>query len=349
MPSSKQRTFTFGILAVLAVIAVAVVPELRHSPATLLSHAHKVAALEAWHDKPYNYFWLSNHEVLLIATAGRDIVNSQDTEAYHLNIQSGAVKEDKPLETALNKIGPDTIVSKWQLSPDFRWLLADDSYLQNTLPSLIATAVDGSKQIVRPRQQAGDEDSIFTVWQPDSKSWVQMLEQNNQVHTYSYRLDTPAIVAHVENTNLNGNVAVGFYSQDRLFCIRPKTGDGGGIGVMDLGIDASSAPVKNFIQNVPANMDVQEVALSPDRTQLAWKFTVKPLPLGVKATINSSYVRRSKPFKAGLWISDLNFNHLREIGTVDIRDDKISMVRWTSDGKSLSFVDDDTLYTVPVN
>ena len=118
---------------------------------------------------------------------------------------------------------------------------------------------------------------------------------------------------------------------------------------MDIGVDASSTPVKNFLQNVPANMDVQEVVMSPDRTQLAWKFTVRPLPLGIKAAINSSFVRRSAPYEAGLWTSDLNFNHLDRIGTVDIRDDKINAVRWTPDGKNLSFIDDNALYTVPVN
>ena len=239
-------------------------------------------------------------------------------------------------------------MSKWQLSPDAQWLLSGGQFL-NTPVVWVASAVDGSKQIVRPRQQNYEEDGLFTVWRPDSKSWVQMLEQNDQVHTYSYRLNSTLTPVSIANTNLNGNVAVGFYSQDRLFCLRPRTGDGGGIGVMDLGVDVSSAPVENFIQNVPANLDVQEVALSPDRTRLAWKFVVKPLPLGIKVTINSSYVRHSAPSEAGLWTSDLNFNHLHEIGTVDIRDDQISTVRWTPDGKSLSFVDDNALYTVPVN
>lgn len=89
--------------------------------------------------------------------------------------------------------------------------------------------------------------------------------------------------------------------------------------------------------------------MSPDRKLLAWKFAVKSLPLGLKSTINSDFVRRSAPAAAGLWVSDLNGNDLREIGTLDIRDDSISNVRWTPDGTRLSFIDAGDLYTVPIN
>ena len=346
----RQRNLLIGTFAVLVAVALAVVPGLRYSPSSLLTHAHKVATLNDWTAKPSNYFWLSNHEVLLIATAGYEAEStSQETQAHRLDIQTGTIKEDRPLEAALNNMGPDTVVSQWQLSPDACWLLSDDSYLQNTPPALIVTAVNGTKQFTRPRHEEYMRDGIFTVWRPDSKSWVQMVEENNQVSIYTYQVADPAIVKHTENTNLNGNVAIGFYSQDRLFCLRPRTGDGGGIGIMDLGVDAASVPVKNFIQDIPPNMDIQEVVLSPDRTHLAWKFTVRPLLLGIEATINSSYVRRSSPYEAGLWTSDLNFNHLHEIGTADIRNDAISTVRWTPDGRSLSFFDQNTLYTVPVD
>ena len=343
----KYRSQMVGVLAVLAVIVAAVVPELRHQPGNLLNKAHKVAMLGTWDQKQDNYFWLTNQEVLLITPAAASSFELS-VQARRLNAQTGIITGDAPLQTALQKISGDSIVPDWQLSPNSQWLLSGGQF-QNTPVVWVATAINGSKQIVRPRQQYYENGGLFTVWRPDSKAWVQIVEQNDQVHAFGYRLDNPAVTVHVENTNLNGNVAVGFYSPDRIFCIRPQTGDGGGIGVMDLGADASSAPVQNYIQNVPANMDVQEVSLSPDRKLLAWKFTVKPLPLGLKATINSGYVRRSAPTLAGLWVSDLNFNHLREIGTLDIRDDHVSNLRWTPDGKRLSFIDGDALYTVPIN
>ena len=174
----KQRNLLIGTFAVLAVIALAVVPGLRHSPSSLLTHAHKVATLNDSTAKPSNYFWLSNHEVLLIATAGHDAESiSQETQAHRLDIQTGTIKEDRPLEAALNNVGPDTAVLQWQLSPDTCWLLSDDSYLQNTPPALIVTAVNGTKQFTRSRHEEYMRDGIFTVWRRDGRS-LSFIDQN---------------------------------------------------------------------------------------------------------------------------------------------------------------------------
>lgn len=338
-----------GLMFAAAVIA-AVVPEFVHHPGTLLTKSRQIAAVGNWDPKHDNYFWLSDNTVLLIIQAAEPAYEENaPVMAQRLNTVSGTIIAALPLNAALLKANADSLVPNWQLSPDKKWLLSETNS-RSIKQSWVATQVNTAHQITRPHVYDEYEDKgLFTVWRPDSKSWVQIAEQSDRVHAYSYRLDNPAVASHSESTNLNGNVAVGFYSPDRIFCIRPVIGDGGGIGVMDLGVDVASSPVKNYIQTLPANMTIQEAALSPGRTLLAWHLAVKPLPLGLKATIDSSYVRRSAPNEAGLWVSDLNFNHLREIGTLDIRDDHISNLRWTPDETHLSFIDDGTLYAVPVN
>ena len=347
--TTNKRSLILGGAAVLAILA-AVVPELRHQPSTLLGRAHKVASVGPWDAKRDNYFWLSSEEALLITQATRPrFEENLPVTVRRVNVVTGDTAEDVPLEAALHKANVDSVVPNWQLSPDGRWLLGEsNSYSRKQ--SWVATSTDGTRQVIRPHQyDQHEEGGVFALWRPDSRSWIQTLEVDNKVHIFSYRLNTPLVADRAQDFFFFGHALVGFFGAGRVLAIRPETGDGGGVGVADFGDGPASAPASFYIPQVPANMDVQEVVLSPDRNRLAWKFTVKPLPLGLKATINSGYVRHSSPSMVGLWISDLNLNHLREIGTLDIRDDHITNLRWMPDGKRLSFMDGDALYTVPAD
>ena len=348
--TTNKRNLILGAAAVLVVLA-AVVPELRRQPPTLLKRARKVASVAAWDPKRDNYFWLSDQEALLVREGGGtpDMGVPPAVTAHRVSVATGATLEDAPLEAALHKAGATSVVPEWQLSPDGKWLLAESSpYVTNQ--QWVATTIDGARQVIRPHQHEEHEDrGTSAIWRPDSRSWIQTVEINNLVHTFSYSLASAVVSERAETFFFFGHSLLGFFGASRVLAIRPQTGDGGGVGVADFGDGPSPAPAHFYMPQVPANMDVQQVVLSPDSSRLAWKFSVKPLPLGLKAAINSGYVRRSSPVTAGLWVSDLNLNHLREIGMVDSRDDHITSLRWTPDGKSLSFVDGDALYTVPAD
>lgn len=352
LPRTKLRNRLIGALVVLAVIAAAVVPQLRHRPSTLLMKSHKIASLGDWDPKHDNYFWLSGQDVLVVMQGSKSAYGDPNpVTVQRLDTQTGVLTEDLPLKNALHKANADGRVPNWQLSPDTLWLLGEAN-LHTNREQWVATRTDGTRQIIRPHQADEQEDNgLFALWRPDSRSWIQTTADNAggyHDNNYSYQLDRSQITKQVESFSLEGHSLIGFFGANRVLAIRIQTGDGGGIGVADFGDVSSSVPAKFYLPQVPANMDVQEVVLSPDRTRLAWKFAVKPLPLGIKATINSSYVRHSAPSEAGLWISDLNFNHLHEIGTLDIRDDHVSNLRWTPDGQQLSFINADALYTVPI-
>ncbi len=351
----KSRNFWIGSATALAVIAAAVLPQLRHPPSTLLARAHKVAALGTWDPAHDNYFWLSPQSVLVVMQ-GHQLPGGGNppVSVQRLSVSTGSLTKDVPLEAALHKANVTGLVPHWQLSPDACWLLGEAYHL---IPHglWVATKIDGTRQVVRPHQHLEHEEySLCALWRPDSRSWLQTTEgyaHTGMYHTevYLYQLDHPKVITQTENFSLDGESLVGFFGADRILAIKRWTGDGGGVEVADFGDVPASAPAKFYLPHVPANMDVQEVVMSPDHTHLAWKFTVKPLPLGIEATINSNYVRYSAPYEAGLWTSDLNFNHLHEVGTIGTQEDKISTVRWTPDGKSLSFVDNNALYTVSVN
>ena len=347
--TTKKRNLILGGTAVLTVLA-AVVPELRHRPSTLLGRAHKVTSVGSWDAKHDNYFWLPNREALLITQAANPhFEENPPVTVRRVNAVTGAIREDAPLGAALHQASVDSIVPNWQLSPDGKWLLGE-SKSHTPKQAWVTTSIDGTRQVTRPHQYDEREDrGIFALWRPDSRSWIQAVEINNNVHIFSYRLDTSPVADSAQDFFFSDHSLVGFFGAGRVLAIRPQTGDGGGVGVADFGDGPAPAPASFYIPQVPANMDVQEVTLSPDRNRLAWKFTVKPLPLGLKATISSRYVRQSSPVTAGLWTTDLNLNNLHEIGTVDIRDDHITNLRWTPDGKRLSFIDGDALYTVPVD
>jgi len=348
--TTNKRNLILGVAAVLVIVA-AVVPELRHQPPTLLERARKVAPVGVWDPKRDNYFWLSDQRALLVREGSglTYMERPPAVTAHRVDVATGVTVEDTPLEAALHKAGVASVVPNWQLSPDGRWLLGEsDPHI--TKQFWVATTMDGARQVIRPHQHDEHEDrGIFAIWRPDSRSWIQTVEINDRVHTFSYRLDSSPVAERTESFFFFGHSLLGFFGANRVLAIRPKTGDGGGVGVADFGDGPSPAPAQFYIPQVPANMDVQQVVLSPDSSRLAWKFVVKPLPFGLKATINSSYVHRSSPVIAGLWVSDLNLNNLREIGTVNSRDDHITNLRWTPDGKRLSFIDGDALYTIPAD
>ena len=342
--TTNKRNMILGVAAVLVVLA-AVIPELRHQPPTLLLRAQKVFPVRAWDPKHDNYFWLSNEEALLVTPADEPAdENGPLLALQRVNTATGTVTADPTLGVSLHRYAHSD-VSGWELSPDAKWLLCHD-YSR----SWVAVSLDSSHDVIRPFQGAGSgEVGPFTAWLPDARSWLQAVQEEGVTHNYLYRVDTPTVTDHVGRFGLDGLEIVGFFGPTRVLTILPRTGDGGGISMADYDALSPATSSHFYIQHVPPNMDVQQVVLSPDRSRLAWKFAVKPLPLGLKATINSGYVRHSSPVTAGLWISDLNLNNLREIGTVDIRDDHITNLRWTPDGKRLSFIDGDALYTVPVD
>jgi len=342
--TTKKRNLIMGIGAVLVVLA-ALVPELHHQPLTLLQRTRKVTRVKDWDAKHDNYFWISNSEVLLVTQAnGPAYGGVLPVLVRRVNAVTGSVTVDKALTARLQR-STQLDTSDWQLSPDSRWLLC-----HNDSRRWVAASLDGAHLMTWPLQGDGSgESGILTAWLPDGRSWIQAVEDQQTTHTYLYQLNKSTVTDHSGNFGLDGLEVVGFYGPTRLLTILPQTGDGGGVSMADYDILNPAASSHFYFQYVPPNMDIQQVRLSPDRSRLAWKFTVKPLPLGLRATINSNYVRRSSPVTAGLWTSDLNCNNLHEVGTVDIRDDQITNLRWTPDGKRLSFIDGDTLYTIPAD
>jgi hypothetical protein len=337
----KKRTRILGTVAVLAVLAAAVLSEMHHQPSTLLQRAHKIVPLGTWDAVSDNYFWLSNQEALLVMqTKGL----GTQVKAQRVNCLLGTVIEDTALEAVIGDhmgIG----VSGWYLSPNGQWLLS-----QKDGSSWTATNLINSRQIrwSNPMSGYGGSDNLV-AWSPDSRFWVQAVQEEYMTHTYLYPINSPHVSDHPGNFGLDGLQVIGFFGPTRLLTLLPRTGDGGGISMADYDVVTPTTSSHFYMQHIPPNMDVQKVILSPDESRLAWKFTVKPLPLGLASTINSSYVRRSAPTVAGLWVSDLNCNHLREIGTLDIRDDHLTNLRWTPDSKKLSFINDNIFYTVPAD
>ncbi len=333
-------------------MAAAIVPELRHQAPTLLQRATKIAAVGPWDASDDNYFWLPNRQVLLVTQSSGQVPlgNPNPVQVQRLDPASGLKVENAALETALSKAHADALVDHWQLSPDAKWLLAKSNEYQGP-EAWVATTLDGTRQVQRPYHKGEWRDEyVSAVWRPDSRSWIQAEEDyDSKTHVFINSLSSPIVPERVEDFMLNGRIVVGFPVADRVLALYHRTGDGGGVGFVNFGGSVASAPCSIYYEHIPPNMDIQEVALSPDGQRLAWKMAVKPLPLGLQAAINSSYVRRSSPTTVGLWTSLVNCSDLYEVGTLDARDDHVSGLRWTPDGKRLSFIDDDTLYTVPAD
>ncbi len=338
------------LLAAAAVVALALFSSLHHAPPTLLQHSYKAAVLGQWDAAQDNYLWTSEQNALVL-TRAREFA---PVRIQTLNASTGHLAPADVLQSALQTAGADAALPRWQLSPDRRWLLAEGAANTGS-PLWVAMTVDGQHHVVRPRsvssvQTAAVPNYSAAAWRPDSRSWLQM--ERNQASGRDdalvslYQLGTPAVTTNVEGFMPAGRSVLGFHAPTRALAIYPHTGDGGGIGYVDFGAAASDSLCRIYYQHIPPNLDVQEVCLSPDGTQLAWLFAVKPLPLGLQSTINSNYVRHSAPNAVGLWVSDLDCGHLRELGRMDIRDGPLSTLHWLPGGHAVSFVNNAALYTI---
>src|SRR5262249_15860372 len=116
------------------------------------------------------------------------------------------------------------------------------------------------------------------------------------------------------------------------------------VGFFDFSIEMVEATgdAHQWVISLPDGAKANEIALSPRGDLRAWRFSFE------RSTSSGTKVSSEE-----LWVSQLDGTYMRLIGWVEARpplyDDLAGSLRWTPDGKNLSFIYQKALYTVPVN
>jgi len=321
-------------------------------------------------------FWLSDREMLLIrrgnlyhgATATRlDVVTKSERPLFDLD---RALRGFQPGGEAL-------------LSPDGKWLLWNGKRSGKThgwpFGIVQVTTLAGSDPLERP---PGDGDvwmpdtSDKIAWQRDSAGWVRFLTVANSAHVQLHEPRTPHMtdltVAGIRETavpatarwtrgatyaTLAPSQALGMTRSDHLLVANVL-----GAPVLDriyfndLDWHASGAS-RSYSVPLPAGARVCALKLSPQGDRLAWAIERwrSPAPWTMQLARYLPILGvRQRPF-VSLSVTDVNGGHWRDVGTQEVTAEMglsqeiLVQLRWTPDGKRLSFVCCGTLYAVPAD
>ena len=113
--------------------------------------------------------------------------------------------------------------------------------------------------------------------------------------------------------------------------------------------------VRKFKIHMPSYVVLVDLAFSPHGDRIAWVLMqTHPSPASALLHRILPMVKLVPKTVTGLWVSQIDGSNLHEIGHLDNpsgpnKIPPIDYVRWLPDGKKLSFVYRDALYTVPAD
>src|SRR5579884_2324832 len=306
------------------------------------------------------YFWASDQQALFLQHVPEslyfqallvDAGSGRKTLPEAFNARFSALLTAKIMHVRFaddpNRHETHYLPPKCALSPDGKrlvWLSQNQKW--------IAARLDAADKVEWPR--AGKTVPGFALWMFDSRHWVECVEDyHNDAFTIPraifHDLEAPRANQTVQFTGLPDGLPLGIthdnhvllYKQD--FADRTTRKVKPQVDFYEASLDGESASVRDYSISWPQSMRVWDMALSRQGDRLAWRLMPDDLE---RATCE-------------IWTSDLRGEARRKIGQVknltrltgdrSIRSPFPVKLRWLPDGKRLSFLYDNALWTVPVD
>lgn len=353
MPRSPKRFFPL-LLAVIAALFCAAV--LVGRPRTLLAKATAVRTGVDRFPQGAVSFWLPD---------GRVLVLSDSTRRYPTFDLAPAVYDPATgQKTVLSALGHALHSAEYlslqqsRLSPDGKWLVTG---VHGQPQTCTLASLDGAHAVEVPVKYA-DTNYAHTVWAPDSRSWLYVAEDpyDHCAHVRIYDTGGKLLrdVAHA--MQFYGREPLGFVIGERVVAASRTIYGDGGIPFAEFGLYPNCPPRRLYDLTAPGDASaVMDVALSPRGDRLAWAFAYTPVPLGIRALRRSRLFRGREPSSFGLCVSRVDGSAMRDLGRLSSPGDRglpywaapgrLRCLRWTPDGKRVSFLYEDGLYTVPAD
>lgn len=335
---------------------------------------------------PYgaHYFWLSNHEALILSPQAGDLsLHIRHYSAKRIDMRTGVEVAVPGLEAATG----ERIDSDFVLSPDSAKLLWNSTRYE---PSRISKRFDRYIQHVRQFRLSTKSFSDYKkpfpnykgygstlVWMPDSRRWLSYSVNGTiTAHIDSSRKEEQQDIVAVGITNQvlkkagtvpgnvpgtwqftvtqsseilgllpNGHVLLGYWGTNRI--------QGGYFTEIDLSPGGSGSRQYQVTMSVPE--PVQQILLSPRGERLLWVTESQSYPLSWLRPLGAYFpaLRQAPRRMVHVWTSDINGRDRREVGSEEfmpsvLRRGQILPMKWMPDGKHASFVYGADLYTIPV-
>lgn len=368
--SERGRGASRVITAIAVVAAVMFFcSDFRPTPPNLMARSTRVTDLDPRLGQ--RCFWLSNTQALLVGTTSERCALTP----MLLDVRTGARRVLQPFASrfgAMRYFGA-------ALSPDRKWL-AWDAYDGDKTTVMTAT-LDASQVREWTERRRPDNGMVPPlVWFPDSRRLVEVRGtylagpglSPTPEYAVIHSLDTNVRALSVPLPTVVSSIPVGVTREGRLL-LRCDPGLGMGMlpDVGDIMTPAGSLsectlnprrPLTGQLAVLPPGVVFgSSVAVSPGGDRIAWVLAVTDSPRGsaVAPPFMATSGGRSKPV-VGIWVTGLSGGTFTRLGTVPSDpganprriDDRghsswPSSLQWLPDGKHLSFLYHDAIYTVP--
>ncbi|HLV79905.1 MAG TPA: hypothetical protein VKT32_06460 [Chthonomonadaceae bacterium] len=339
------------------------VPEARSSPVGPIPDLRQVATRTPIvnDDRDGTYFWMDGSTVLFLRLTPNttlyhatfiDAATGRKTLPEAFNTRNGSLlRGQSMIVMAGNHREQCYLPLEAVLSPDKRWLLWSSL---GTLsgPRWVAATLSGAEQ----RQWKPDSDPASQVaglpghalWMRDSRMWVELVYRYaNRNYTITranvYELDDSSPIRKIAVQGLEDGLLAGLTGDNEILMYYPPDPIGRHETPITeahfslVPLTSATVTARDLTITIPTSMDIASVLLSPQGDRLAWILQRGGLDSPVYT----------------LYVSDGEGKGMRAIGSapyvqVGKRYSWPGDLRWLPDGKRVSFVYRNALYTVPI-
>ena len=360
------RARVFALLTLAAAICVTLTGALLPRQRSLRERATRVAPARGWSGTGTQthgivpYFWLSDHEVLWFR--GNDPL-----EAVRREIRTG---RDTPFLLRTPAVIAPPKGFPLTLSPDRRWLLWVNE--RGARQTAVASRVDGSRAVTWPRPWY----DYSLAWLPDNSGWVWHGTVATVHRLAGSRVDLvpfqtkfvasrPGRVAqapHLLGTAPGGKTIAfdtqAMHNSDRFYSVLdvgragfvfepiPKQ-----VAFVELDLVRPGAPGRRFTLPMPSGAEQSVLALSPAGDRIAWlTYRNGRAPAFLNRLPQELWLSSWKQ-SASLWVAPTDGGKPpRLVGRLILDEgESVGPPSWTPDGRRLSYLYQDALWTLPVD
>lgn len=368
----KKKRIAWTAISLVAAVAILIViwwPRERG----LLERSTRIPTLHI--RKSSSYHWLSNDTLLL----------QFDSKAQIKRVEI-ATGVEMPLERLNQRLGQTNSLPACQISANGKWLLRYGREARHH--SYLATTLDDSRSI-QHRIAIQDVSILIAsnpLWMSDSRRWVQVLSRDTgPPYAVVQSLDTPAIVHKIPfSAYPKGTIGYGDAIQPRLLgFVRPNrvlaavgTGSPTGwfptkrVDLFEFDVGGKAANLREYTVWIVAgtwldagacSRSEEPIALSPHGDRLAWLVCLIEEPSVEQPSVVTKFLGKWFPSLRPaprhilqLRTSRLDGSGVHEIGRMEIPNNTASTelphnLSWLPDGKRLSFIYQQALWTVPAD
>lgn len=304
---------------------------------TLLRRATPIRSLERGPNSAY--FWLSNDELLLLwPDSGGGVVR------YHPSRRALAAADGLGKTLADCDLTSERARSL-QLSPDGKRLLWPGTERDRVW--FAAEVANGER-----REWDGSESIGYgaqALWMPDGRHWAELIDSCNETRLRVHAVGEPGGFEIRHGFFAGGYRHLGFLDATRAIGIAREVSEGT-VQAVEYEVRPNPPPRRLFSLKVPSDAyGAVEATLSPRGDRLAWRFEHKPAPFGLRFLNGATLVHAFPASRVALWVSRPDGSGMRRIGVVAPGSDALQALRWTPDGKRVSFLHGNRLWSVPVD